>query len=74
MRVSDLFTPRAIAIVQGAQDGPGVQARPQKAGQTDADLLALSNAGLTLRQIADRVGLSHETVRRRLREAEAVTL
>lgn len=24
--------------------------------------------GLTLRQIADRVGLSHETVRRRLRE------
>ena len=38
------------------------------AGVPDADIVALSDGGLTLRQIADRVGLSHETVRRRLRE------
>ena len=68
MRVPDLFTPRVITVVQPDQ---GNAMRPQpfrKPGPSDSDLVALSNHGLTLRQIAERVGLSHETVRRRLQE------
>lgn len=66
MRVSDLFTVRPITIVQSVQATS--QRRTKPAGVPDADLVLLSAGGLTLRQIADRVGLSHETVRRRLRE------
>jgi DNA-binding NarL/FixJ family response regulator len=66
MRVSDLFSSRAILIVQTVQVES--QQRAKRAGVPDADIVALSADGLTLRQIADRVGLSHETVRRRLQE------
>jgi DNA-binding NarL/FixJ family response regulator len=59
-----------IPIVQSVQ-AQG-RARRDKAGPSDSDLLALSADGLTLRQIAERAGVSHETVRRRLREAVSV--
>ena len=66
MRVPDLFTVRAIPVVQSVQvDQPTARWR---SAPFDADLVLLSAGGLTLRQIADRVGLSHETVRRRLQE------
>jgi transposase len=64
MRVFDLFTVRAIPIAQSVQATP--QRRTKPADVPDADIVALSFGGLTLRQIAERVGLSHETVRHRL--------
>jgi hypothetical protein len=57
MRVPDLFTVRAIPIVQSVQTAAHQLRR--RAGPSDADVAALSAAGLTLRQIANRVGLSH---------------
>ena len=65
MRVPDLFSPRAIPIVPSILVKES-RARRVKGGPPDDHLRALSDAGLTLRQIADQVGLSHETVRHRL--------
>jgi DNA-binding NarL/FixJ family response regulator len=41
------------------------KARP-RSGPSEDVIVAMAADGLTLRQIADRVGLSHETVRQRL--------
>jgi DNA-binding NarL/FixJ family response regulator len=68
MRVSGLFSPCDISIGQFVRVVSDMPSQRTKAGPTDAELLALSAGGLTLRQIAERIGLSHETVRRRLRE------
>jgi Sigma-70, region 4 len=67
MRVSDVFSPRAIPISQSILV-EGKEARRRKVGPPDDDLRGFAAAGLTLRQIAERVGLSHEAVRQRLRE------
>ena len=64
MRVpADLFTPRAVPVGQNIRSAPAPRPR---SGPPDDELLALSAGGLTLRQIAERVGVSHETVRQRL--------
>ena len=65
MRILDLFASRAIPIPQSILvEGEGTRRR--KSGPMDDELKAFAAAGLTLRQIAERVGLSHETVRHRL--------
>jgi len=66
MRGSDLFTPRAVPVGHIIRVAADRSARMAKRGSSHEELQALSMAGLTLRQIADRVGLSHETVRLRL--------
>ena len=72
MRVPDLFAPRDVPVGQSVRVAADGSARPTKTGPSDDELLALSAAGLTLRRIARRVGLSHETVRSRLARSRAV--
>jgi DNA-binding NarL/FixJ family response regulator len=63
MRVpGDLFAPRAISV-----DVLSGRNHEEPAESPDPQLLLLAAGGLSLREIARRVGLSHETVRQRLR-------
>jgi hypothetical protein len=61
MRGSDLFTPRDVPVGHFVRVADDLSARPVKRGPSDAELSAFSADDLTLRQIAKRVGLSHET-------------
>lgn len=58
----DLFAAQPITL------GPAhrLSAMSPGAGPTDGMLRALADAGLSLRQIAEKAELSHETFRRRL--------
>jgi hypothetical protein len=59
---ADVFAPRPVVV----RIPPIVDQQHQRSGTSDDMLLELAAAGLSLRQVAERAGLSHETVRRRL--------
>ena len=62
---TDLFAIRPLPIVvalAGIVSG-------RRAAVDDLVLVSLARSGCSLRQIAHRVGVSHETVRKRLRRA-----
>jgi DNA-binding NarL/FixJ family response regulator len=71
VRALDRFAPREIPVVQAARTAAPTRAspaaRPSASAVSDGELLALAGRGLSLRRIAREAGLSHETVRRRLR-------
>ncbi len=46
---------------------PVIQELHRRTGPSEERILVLAAAGMSLRKIADRVGLSHETVRNQLR-------
>jgi hypothetical protein len=67
-RTLDLFAQRPVPV----RIPRIAQGQHQPSGPSDEILVELAAAGLSLRQIAVRVGLSHETVRARLGACFAV--